>query len=295
VVLPVTQETIKPYTFIILLTVSIFLLWKLTSSKKAFIWSGILFVFSGLLGWTVFQTPISTGLSMMCMFSGLFGISTIMFSLNESSFMPHQNKFYDLELNSDMLRGIFAGGVAGAILAFLPGFGPAQGSIIAQAAAGGGGEDDTANFLTAVAGLNTSDTLFSLVCIYLIGRPRSGMAVYMDYLTANFTISHLLVFTFAALVAISISLVLCLKLGDVFSKLMENIDYKKLSISVIILMIVIIYIFAIIYNAPIPYLTLLLITSTAMGLLPHYLGVGKSHLMGVLIVPAMVIYFIMYM
>jgi len=193
-----------------------------------------------------------------------------------------------------MLRGIFAGGIAGAVLAFLPGFGPAQGSIIAQAAAGGDGEDDTENFLTAISGLNTSDTLFSLFCIFLIGRPRSGIAVYMDYLIANFTMSHLLIFTFTGLTAVSISLALCLKIGDSFSKIMQGIDYKKLCISVIVLMVAILYIFAIIYNAPIPYLTLVLITSTAMGLLPHYLGIGKSHLMGVLIVPAMIIYFNMF-
>lgn len=294
IVLPATQEIIKPYTFIILLVVSIYLLWKLTNGKKAFMWSSVLFIFSGLLGWTMFQTPISSGISMMCIFSGLFGISTILYSLNESSFIPHQNKFYDLELNSNMLRGIFAGGVAGAILGFLPGFGPAQGSIIAQAAAGGDGEDATENFLTAISGLNTSDTLFSLICIYLIGNPRSGIAVYMNYLIPTFTVPHLMVFSFAALVAVSISFILCLKLGDSFSKLMQNIDYKKLSISVIILMIVILYIFAIIYNAPIAYITLALITSTAMGLLPHYLGVGKSHLMGVLIIPAMVVYFNMF-
>lgn len=232
---------------------------------------------------------------MMCIFSGLFGISTILFSLNDKSFMPpHQNKFYDLELNSNMLRGIFAGGVSGAILGFLPGFGPAQGSIIAQTVAGGDGEDNTENFLTSISGLNTSDTLFSLICIYLIGNPRSGIAVYMSYLISTFSISHLLIFIFTALVAVSVSLMLCLKLGDSFSKIMQNINYKKLSFIVIILMVLILYIFTIIYKANIIYITLALITSTAMGLLPHYLGVSKSHLMGVLIIPAMIIYFEMF-
>jgi len=32
------------------------------------------------------------------------------------------------------------------------------------------------------------------------------------------------------------------------------------------------------------------ITSISLGLLPHYLGINKSHLMGVLIVPAIVVY-----
>lgn len=142
--------------------------------------------------------------------------------------------------------------------------------------------------------LNTSDTLFSLICIYLIGNPRSGIAVYMSYLISTFSIGHLLIFIFTALVAVSISLMLCLKLGDSFSKIMQNINYKKLSFIVIILMVLILYIFTIIYSANIIYITLALITSTAMGLLPHYLGVSKSHLMGVLIIPAMIIYFEMF-
>ena len=98
--LPTIQGVIKPYTFLILLLVSLYMIWRLSNGKRAFFWSLILFIFSGFLGWTIFQTPISSGLSMMCIFSGLFGISTILFSLNDKSFMPHQNKFYDLELRT---------------------------------------------------------------------------------------------------------------------------------------------------------------------------------------------------
>ncbi len=75
---------------------------------------------------------------------------------------------------------------------------------------------------------------------------------------------------------------------------MGGVDYKKLSIAVILLQIVILYIFIFYYKAPILYMTLALITSTAMGILPHYIGVGKSHLMGVLIIPAIVIYMQMF-
>ena len=118
--------------------------------------------------------------------------------------------------------------------------------------------------------------------------------MYMSYLISEFTLSHLMIFTFASLIAVSISLMICLKLGDSFSNLMQGIDYKKLSIGVILLMIIILYAFAIVYKGPILYLTLGLITTTAMGLLPHYLGVSKSHLMGVLILPAIIIYMQMY-
>lgn len=76
---------------------------------------------------------------------------------------------------------------------------------------------------------------------------------------------------------------------------MGGIDYRKLSIGVILLMIIILYVFTIYYKVNILYITLALITSTAMGLLPHYLGIGKSHLMGVLIIPAIVIYMQMFL
>ena len=296
VTLPFLHELTKPYTWIILLSASVYLTYALTNSKRDFVWSLLLFLLSGILGWTIFQTPISSGVSLMCIFSGLFGISTILFSLNDNSTIPHQNSFYELNIDFNKFKSIFAGGITGAILGFLPGFGPAQGTVIVQAASGtnDNSEDDTVNFLLATSGLNISDCLFSLMAIYIIGNPRSGIAVYMSYLISDMSISHLMIFIFASLIAVSISLILCLKLGDSFSKLMGGVDYRKLSIAVIILQIGIFYIFTLYYKAPIFYMTLALITSTALGMLPHYVGVGKSHLMGVLIVPAIVIYMQMF-
>lgn len=269
-ILPIFHEVSKPYTWLILLFTSIYLIYKLTNNFKNFLWSLFLFIFSGILGWTLFQTSISSGILLMCVFSGLFGISTIFFSLNDNSTIPHQNRFYDLNIDLNKFKSIFAGGISGAILGFLPGFGPAQGSVIAQVVSGSSEEkEDTDNFLLAISGLNTSDTLFSLIAIYLIGNPRSGIAVYMSYLIDDFSFNYLLIFIFTSLLAVSISLILCLKLGDSFSKVMGGINYKKLSIVVIILMIGILYIFGFYYKVNIFYLTLALVTSIAMGLLPH--------------------------
>ena len=295
ILLPMLHDISKPFTWMILLFASIYLTYSLTSNHRDFLWSLLLFALSGILGWTIFQTPISSGVTLMCIFSGLFGISTILFSLNDNSTLPHQNSFYDLSIDFDKFKSIFAGGITGAILGFLPGFGPAQGTVIAQAASGtSDSDDDTVNFLLATSGLNISDCLFSLMAIYIIGNPRSGIAVYMSYLISKMSLNHLIIYIFASLLAVSVSLVLALRLGDSFSKLMGGVDYKKLSISVILLQIVILFIFIFYYGAPVGYMILALITSTAMGMLPHYLGIGKSHLMGVLIVPAIVIYIQMF-
>ena len=296
IILPFLHDVSKPFTWAILLVASIYLTYSLTSNFRDFLWSSLLFVISGILGWVIFQSPISSGVTLMCVFSGLFGISTILFSLNDSSTIPHQNPFYELNIDYNKFKSIFAGGITGAILGFLPGFGPAQGTVIAQVVSGTNDcdDDDTVNFLLATSGLNISDCLFSLIAIYIIGNPRSGIAVYMSYLISEMSINHLLIFIFASLLAVSVSLALSLRLGDSFSRLMGGVDYKKMSIGVIILQIVILYIFIFYYKAPPLYMTLALITSTAMGMLPHYIGVGKSHLMGVLIIPAIVIYMQMF-
>ena len=296
VVLPSLHEISKPFTWMILLFASIYLTYSLTRTHRDFLWSLLLFVLSGILGWTIFQTPISSGVSLMCTFSGLFGISTILFSLNDNSTIPHQNSFYDLNIDFNKFKSIFAGGLTGAILGFLPGFGPAQGTVIAQAATGASDneDEDTVNFLLATSGLNISDCLFSLMAIYIIGNPRSGIAVYMSYLISEMSLNHLVIYIFASLLAVSVSLALALKLGDSFSRLMGGVDYRKLSIGVILLQIAILFVFIFYYGAPVGYMVLALVTSTAMGMLPHYLGVGKSHLMGVLIIPAIVIYMQMF-
>lgn len=291
-VLPSFHGLFKPYTPFVLLLGSIYLAYKLSSSNKLFIWSLLLFTFSGILGWTVMETPIPSGLSLMVLFSGLFGISTILFSLNDNSSIPYQNHVYDFNLDKNSFKSIFAGGISGAILGFLPGFGPAQGGIIAQSLSGTSeNSDNTKSFLLAISGLNTADCLFSLIAIYLIGNPRSGIAVYISYIIPEFSIIHLLIFVSASLLAVGLALILTLIIGDRFSNFISGIDYKKLSYFVIFLMIVIMFIFAIVYEGPIFYLILMLITSTGLGLLPHYIGISKSHLMGVLIVPAIIIYF----
>lgn len=296
IALPVLHDLTKPFTWMVLLGASIYLTYRLTSTVNHFLWSLVLFALSGILGWTIFQTPISSGISLMCTFSGLFGISTILFSLNDSSTIPHQNPFYELNLDYNKYKSIFAGGITGAILGFLPGFGPAQGTVIAQVASGtnDNNDDDTVNFLLATSGLNISDCLFSLMAIYIIGNPRSGIAVYMSYLISEMNLNHLMIFIFASLIAVSVSLALCLKLGDSFSRLMSGVEYKKLSIGVILVQVLIMYLFVFYYSAPVGYMTLALITSTALGMLPHFLGIGKSHLMGVLIIPAIVIYMQMF-
>lgn len=290
-VLPPLYGFMKPYIWILLVAVVIYMFIRLSRGLKSLAWSVVIFLFSGIMGWVMLNSPISSSVSLLCMFSGLFGVSTLIYSLSQKSVVPTQNRFHEFKVDKNILRGIFAGGMAGSILGFLPGMGPAQGSMLAQEISGGGDSGENKDsFLVAMSGVNVSDALFSLIAIYLIGNPRSGIAVYVDKIIEALNYQHLLLFIFVSITAVSLSLFLCLKLGDIVSESIEKLDYNKLSWAVIIFMSFLVLIFTLIEHANILFILLVYITSITLGLLPHYLGLSKSNLMGVLIVPAIVVY-----
>ncbi len=290
-ILPPLYGFMKPYIWIILVVVVIYMFIRLNRDLSSVAWSVVIFLFSGIMGWLMINSPISSGVSLLCMFTGLFGVSTLLYSLSESSTVPPQNPDHSLIVDNNILRGIFAGGIAGSILGFLPGMGPAQGSLIAQEISGGGDTGENKDsFLVAMSGVNVSDALFSLIAIYLIGNPRSGIAVYVDKIIDVFNYEHLILYIFVSITAVSLALILCLKLGDMVGEYIQQLDYSRLSWLVIIFMSSIVMIFTIMEHANLWFVLLVYATSVALGLLPHYLGLNKSNLMGVLVVPAMVIY-----
>lgn len=289
--LPVLYGFLKPFIWIILSGTVVYMIYRLSRDFKSLIWSSILFIFSGIMGWTALNSPLSSSVSLLCIFSGLFGVSTLLYSLSEKSVMPEQNNQHRLELDEDILRSIFAGGIAGSILGFLPGMGPAQGSLLAQELSGASDTGrEREGFLVAMSGVNASDALFSLIAIYIIGNPRSGIAVYINQILQGLDFNHLLIMIFSAITAVSISLVLCIKLGDFFSHSMQKINYEKITWFVICFMSLLVILFGFMEGANLIFILLIYITAISMGLLPHYLDINKSHLMGVLIVPAIVVY-----
>ncbi|MCE7697683.1 MAG: tripartite tricarboxylate transporter permease [Methanobacterium paludis] len=123
-----------------------------------------------------------------------------------------------------------------------------------------------------------------------MGNPRSGIAVYVDKLLQSFGFNQLMFFVFVSLMAVSLSLFLCLKLGDIVSESIEKINYRKLSWFVIIFMSFLVVLFTVMEHTNLFYIILVYVTAIALGLLPHYVEVNKSNLMGVLILPAIIIY-----
>jgi len=289
--LPPIYVIIKPYIGLILTIIIVYMILRLNTGINKILWSSVLFIFSGIIGWVTLNSTLSPNVSLLTIFTGLFGVSTLIYSLSQNSYVPSQNIGINLKFDNKIIRGILAGGIAGSILGFLPGMGPAQGTILAQEISGGGDiGNNREGFLTAMSGVNVSDALFSLVAIYLIGNPRSGIAVFVDKIIQNFDVHYLVLFIFVSITAVSLSIFFCIKLGDLLINYINTINYSKLSKSVIIFMTFLVLFFALIEGYNIFYVILVYLTSISLGLIPHYVGVNKSNLMGVLVVPAIIIY-----
>ena len=80
---------------------------------------------------------------------------------------------------------------------------------------------------------------------------------------------------------------LTIKITKIFSKILEKVNYRKLVVSIILLIIVMVFMLSSNFIG-----LLILITSTFMGIVPIKLGIGRNHLMGCLLFPV-ILYFIL--
>ncbi|NLU03393.1 MAG: hypothetical protein GXW97_00305 [Methanothermobacter sp.] len=281
---------IRPHIWLILILVSGYMMLKLSRNFETLLWAVILFLFSGAMGWIIFQAPISPGLGLMTLFTGFFGLSTMTYSFSSGSYLPEQEIEPFTEFDGATARSVLAGGLASILLGFLPGFGPAQGGMIACSLTGSGGEDSPGDFITALSCLNTSDALFSLLTLYIIGNPRSGIAVYISQIMQDIDAGHIFLFISASLLAVSLAAVISIRAGDYLCTNLSGINYGKISLVVMLFMTASVFVFAVMEGASIPFIFLTLIASTSFGLIPHCTGTSKSHLMGVLVIPAVAVY-----
>ena len=233
------------------------------------------FALSGLLGFYVLDvSPIQEPL--LPLLAGLFGASTLLVSMNGNSHPPPQVNA-NLSLDDIPLSSILRGSLSGAFVGLLPGLGPAQAAVLSQAI---GKEKDEKSFLVTLGGISTANTMFALVALLTIGKKRSGIVSAISDILPHFSRTDFIVLISAALFAGCVSFFIGIRLARTAPVLLRKIDYRLLSVCVLF------FISALALSlSGIPGF-LVLLSSTAIGLLAHLLGVRKMHLMGVLIVPA---------
>ncbi|MBW6451157.1 MAG: tripartite tricarboxylate transporter permease [DPANN group archaeon] len=279
--IPQIYIAIRPYIHLILILIMIIII-HISTNRKATLF---IFILSGILGLVSLNTNlINKNFVLLPMFSGLFGLSNLILSFNETSNIPKQTTKTSIILK-DNIYGATIGVFGGTISGLLPGLGTSQCSMILKEL---GFIKKTKIFITVLGCIGTIDIILSFISIYLIGNARSGSAIIIENIMNTLTFDTLVLFCGLALISAGLSAIITMYIGQHAAKLVENINYQKMTASVIILIILITILFSRLYGL------ILLISSTALGIATKKMKVKVSILMGCLIIPT-ILYFSGYL
>jgi len=258
----------------ILIWISIFLITD-NKNKPAAI---LIFVISGFLGVAALNS--NTTQPLFPLLTGLFGTSTLLHSIKTGTIPPKQN-LEKLKLNKkEIIKPAIVTTLVSPFCSFLPGLGSSQAAIIGSKISG---KVSSNQFLILLGSINTLVIAVSFFTLYLINKSRTGIASAISNIT-NITTPNLLpiglTIIFSSLIAIPITLLISKK----FAKNIHRIPYTKVS-KLIALFLIIITFFI---SGPLGLLILLI--STALGLLCILMGVRRSLAMGCLLIPTILFY-----
>lgn len=274
---PFLFEHLKNYIGYLLVVLLGFIIFK----DKSKIWALLVFIFSGFLGLIVLNTSMNQPL--FPMLSGMFGISSLLLSLFNKDEIPLQmNEEYVKLGKMEYLKSLAGGVFAGSFITLFPGIGPAQAAALSNAIF----KVEEYSYLVLVGGLNTVNFIISLVTVFAINKARNGAIVSLMEILPTMSLARLGVFSAAALIAGGIATILTLKIAKAFSFMIEHVNYKILSIVIICFITALAFYFSGFFGL------LVLLISTAIGIVPQVTGCCRSNAMGCLLLPVILFYFI---
>jgi putative membrane protein len=278
VVIPIVYHWLRGFIVWVLLAALCFLIWREGGWGR--VWALVVFLVSGALGIVALNfDAISSSDVLFPVFSGLFGLSGILYSLREKWKPTPQLEYARVEVDRGLLGSAASGAFGGMVVGVLPGMSPSQIGIIMSSLFG----TSLRGFLVALAATNTSDTMYSLMSLYTIQNARSGVAVMLGRIMV-LDYNTLVLFCGAFCVSSGIGFTLHMWVGRRASRLFSLIDYRLVSCSVLLLVLSLVWLITGWWGL------LVCFIATAVGLLPILGGVSRTHLMGVLLVPTILFY-----
>ena len=278
--IPIVFSLIKDYVGYILLVVVIFMIYKEKGLRKK-LWGLAVFLLAGVLGILVLGMP-NLKQPLFGMLSGLFGTSMLVTSLLNNVKIPEQHITETITISGyKKVKAISAAVFSGSLTGLLPGLGSAQAAIISMQLVGNIG---MYAFLVLVGGINTVNFVFSLATFYSIEKARNGSIVAVMQIIKQISFSELGILLGAVLVAGGIATFLAIFLTKFFSKIITKIKYRFLAGGVIFLIVSLVGIFSGFLGV------LVLLVSTAIGIIPAIIGVKRSLAMGCLLLPVILFF-----
>ncbi len=274
-VIPFVQGFIEKMMAFFLIWACIFLVGREKESK---IRALIIFLLAGFLG--IASTNLNINQPLLPLLTGLFGTSTLIYSISSNSVVPKQ-VLEKLKIKwEEIKKPTIATAITSPICSFLPGMGASQSAIIGSTIVK---EMSQKQFLILVGSTNTLVLSVSFLILYLTDKKRSGLAGAIAEIT-KLTFNELLVIIVAIILTSIISIFLTISISKNFAKIIHRINYEKVSKVVLLFLVFVTVLMSGFVGL------FVLISSTILGLTCAYLDVRKGFLMGCLMIPTILFY-----
>lgn len=275
-IFPKIYAIIKGYMVVLLIIIIL----AMTLQNTRRIWACVVFLLAGITGVIVFQLPIKDPL--FPLLSGLFGIATLLMSLFEKEHIPQQYDTEIIDINQKAAaKAIISGQLSAAFISLFPGLSPNIGALFGMQFTKNIGDH---GYMILQGCINATGFLVSVVTLYTIQKARNGAIVGVEQLLGAIGIKEVILFTIVMLITSAIATIITIKIGKLFCKIIARINYKLLTgliIAVIIFLTIMLS----------GWLGLIvLVTTTAIGIIPGIVKVTRTQAMGCLLVPTVVYY-----
>jgi len=141
-------------------------------------------------------------------------------------------------------------------------------------------------FMVLMGSIGTVNFVLSIATLFVLNKARNGSIIAVQELVSAVDLQTIVVFLCATLIAGSISVYLVLKIGKLFSELITKVNYQKLVLGIILFITILVAVMT-------GWLGLLiLVVSTAVGIIPAITKITRTHGMGCLLLPV-IFYFVL--
>lgn len=228
----------------------------------------LIVLISSVLGFLTFNFNL-----LLPLLTGLFGLSTMVVSLLYKTTLPKQKLEFKPNINRfQFLRASFLAAFLSSLAGLLPGVSSSIVALVGRVF----GKFKAQEFIVMIAGTNAAYMIYSFFALFLIGKTRSGSAVFLSQIMQKENI----LFTFGiVLVSGILAAFICLKLTPSIVSFYRKINYKKATILAACFLVFINFVLCGLFGL------LILSTSTAIGLLCCFLRVKRINCMAALVVP----------
>jgi putative membrane protein len=206
----------------------------------------------------------------------------ILLSIFEKSKLPENFSLEEEKIDrKSFLSCIGIGSLAGIVAGLLPGVGSTQSTILTQQVFQK--KRDERSFLISIGAITSSDIVYSILALWLIGNPRSGIAVGISKLL-EIGFKEAMIFIVFILISAAVATIITLNFTKFALRFLKKINYQKLCIATSIFLFVLTLVFSGLIGV------IVLAASIAIGMIPNKIGIKRTHMMGCLLVPTILFF-----